>query len=176
MSPSGKIHNELWKRGFKYAVLASVVVYIVLELMLILVSFPFYSCINEHCFSNPLLVSIGLFLGYVFGKWITPDLDVFGITQSEWEAVRVAKIFGLLFVMYWMPYGYIFKGKHRSFWTHSYVISTLIRQMYAFWWIFVVSGTEGFVLQLVVFSGLFLGLFGSDGLHIYADKNIKEKV
>ena len=82
--------------------------------------------------------------------------------------MRVAGDLGAIFVAYWMPYGR--RMKHRSFWSHSYIISTFIRMIYQFWWILFLHPVN---LVLFILLGAYIGLCVSDGLHIWLD--MKEK-
>lgn len=70
-------------------------------------------------------------LGCALGAFLSPDLDLPTITVSEWMVIRIpiiGWILGPLFVAFWMPYALVFK--HRSFWTHTPVISTIGRVWY----------------------------------------------
>lgn len=170
--PSGKVHNKLWKKGIRLSFIGFIGMYIVLDFLIPFISNPF-SCISEHCFSISLVVLVGSLSGYLLGKWITPDLDLFGITQNEWDVVKKGKLLGLFFVIYWLPYGYIFKGRHRSFWTHSYIWSTLLRVIYGFFWVYLLGVNIGIELKSFLIFGLFIGLLMSDSIHIWADHNYK---
>ena len=129
--PGGKKHDEIWKQRFPWLGVVSVLVFIFFEYTLVYI-YP-YSCIwNKYCFTNSLLIAIGLPLGYLIGRIVTPDLDQANITKTEWDAMRNAKLLGVFFVMYWLPYGYLMK--HRSSLSHSYVFSSIIRMVYLFWW------------------------------------------
>ena len=163
--PSGKIHDSLWGKSRKLAVIITLLVYVLLDNTLAYV-IP-YSCLGSHCFSTALLISIGIPVGYLIGKVVTPDLDLFSITSTEWYSIRKAGIFGLLFVIYWMPYGYAFKGKHRNYYSHSYVISSIIRSIYIFWWV------AFYPVYILIFLliGVTFGMCISDGVHIWADFN-----
>ena len=164
--PSGKKHDEMWGRCFPWLGIVSILIFIILEFTLVYV-YP-YSCVGSHCFTNSLLTAIGVPLGYLFGRYITPDLDQSNITKTEWDAMRKAKLFGVFFVMYWLPYGYLMK--HRSTLSHSYILSSAIRMVYSFWWILFLHPVN---LVLFILFGVFLGLSVSDGIHIFLD--MKEK-
>ena len=142
----------------------SIFIFLLFEYTLVYV-YP-YSCAGSHCFTNSLLIAIGTPLGYLLGKFVTPDLDQSNITKTEWDAMRTAKLLGVIFVMYWLPYGYLMK--HRSQHSHSYVWSTAIRMIYMFWWIVFLHPVS---LVLFILFGVFLGLSVSDGIHIWLDQN-----
>jgi len=160
--PNGKVHDSFWKKAYPLPIIITVIVYILVDFTLGYIA-P-YTCAKSWCLSNSLLTSIGIPFGYLLGKVITPDLDMPGITQSEWWVMRKFKIFGALFTAYWMPYGYLFS--HRSFWTHSYFISSFIRVIYQFWWIFVINLGN---FRYFILFGIYLGLCISDSIHIWLD-------
>jgi len=167
--PSGKTHNREWRRRLKICTIwLPLLSFILLEYTLSYI-YP-YSCAGSHCFTNSLLISIGMPLGYLLGRVITPDLDQANITVTEWDVMRWLGDFGAIFVGYWMFYGR--RMKHRSFWSHSYVFSSFIRMLYQFWWI-VFFHPPGLVLFILF--GVFVGLSVSDGIHIWLDRNYKEK-
>ena len=168
--PSGKVHDELWKKSKAAPVIVALMVYGLFDITLYRI-FP-YSCIGRHCVSNALLIAIGVPLGYLLGKVVTPDLDLFGITTTEWYSIRKAGVFGLIFVMYWLPYGYLFKGRHRHYWSHSYFVSTLVRVVYMSWWTFFIVP---YTMYFVLWFGMYLGLAISDCIHIWADYNYKRR-
>jgi len=165
--PSGKTHTRIWKQVKKFLIPASILLFIFLEYTLVYV-YP-YSCAGRHCFTNSLLIAVGYPVGYLIGKIVTPDLDMPGITETEWAAMREAKLLGVIFTMYWMPYGYFIP--HRNFWSHSYFFSTAIRMIYLFWWILFFRPIQ---LVLVILLGVYFGLASSDALHIWFDRAYKE--
>ena len=142
--PSGKVHYKFWKIGW------------IGEggLFLLLL------------FLNPLL-SFGSLAGYFLGQFVDPDLDLVGITSAEGRMLRKIPLVGGLFVAYWTIYGAVFRQYHRSFLTHGFIISTVIRFIYAFWWIALLKYTETWFL--LVIAGMFIGLLFSDSLHIWVD-------
>ena len=148
--PNSKVHYKLWKIGWADAVCSAT-------------AFAYY---------YPL-VSAGILVGYAFGKIDDPDLDLVGISGAEGRALRSLGPLGVVWVMYWFPYGTLFK--HRSFWTHSYVFSTAIRFVYLFWWVYWLIFKNGWYdwWTLLVSFGVFVGLVISDSIHILADRRIK---
>lgn len=74
---------------------------------------------------------IGAILGCLTGIILSPDLDQTSITVSEWYVLKipiVGIIIGPIFIAFWLPYSRIFK--HRSFWTHTPFVGTMIRLVY----------------------------------------------
>jgi len=100
--PSGKVHIRFW--GYFLPFLATI------SLILMFYSFWF---------------GIMLLLGYLLGYITDPDLDQIGISSAEGRALRKFGILGVLWIMYWLPYAYVFP--HRGFLSHSIFISTAIR-------------------------------------------------
>ena len=168
--PSGQKHDDLWRKAYLAPIFASVFSFTLLEFTLSYI-YP-YSCLisNLYCFTNSLLISIGIPLGYLLGRVVTPDMDMIGITKTEWDILRKGKLLGVFFIMYWMPYAYLVS--HRSYLSHSYMFSSFIRMIYMFWWVMFLHPIN---LVLFILFGIFFGLSVSDGIHIWADENIKEK-
>lgn len=143
--PSGKVHHRLWKIGWIVEGVA---------FMPLLLYYP--------------LVAIGSAIGYFLGQFIDPDLDLVGITSAEGRMLRKMPFVGGLFVAYWTLYGAIFRKQHRSFWTHSYIASTIIRFAYTFWWLLLFKSLPVWLYS--VMPGVFVGMCISDGVHIWADR------
>lgn len=78
--------------------------------------------------SQDPLASLVAAIGTVSGIFLTPDLDQESINGSEWAIIRHTFGLGFLWVMFWYPYAVAFK--HRSFYSHFPVVSTLIRVLY----------------------------------------------
>lgn len=93
----------------------------------LVLSVPLAVLVYAKTHNVELAVSAGVGCGFV-GQLSSPDLDDFGITRSEWSAVRWFKIVGVAWVALWLPYGYIFK--HRRAWSHAPVIGTAGRVAY----------------------------------------------
>lgn len=147
--PNGAVHYSLWKKGWVLSAVTSAA---------LIKSYP--------------LISAFSLLGYWLGQFIDPDLDLVGITSAEGRAMRKWPLIGGLFVTYWMMYGYIFRGKHRAFATHSIFFSTVIRFFYAFWWVLWLLHKYD-KMNFVAFQclvGVFLGMFLADSIHIIADR------
>jgi uncharacterized metal-binding protein len=61
---------------------------------------------------------ISVIIGYLFGTyWMNPDLDIKSNPYRRWGFLRFI----------WIPYQTL---KHRSIWTHGYVIGDIIRYLY----------------------------------------------
>ena len=147
MSPSGKVHFYWWKKGRVGAILFGVAA-----------SLLYWS------------LGLGILSGYLLGRWIEPDLDMVQTTTSEYRAMRELKLFGVLLVCYWLPYGFIVP--HRHFLSHSPIISTIIRFVYQFWRLWIFLDKYGYMwnsAMLFGFLGLFIGLCLSDLIHIFLD-------
>ena len=66
---------------------------------------------------------IFVIVGYLFGTyWMNPDLDIKSTPYRRWGVLRFM----------WIPYQ---KLKHRSIWTHGYVIGDIIRYLYLTVWV-----------------------------------------
>ena len=71
---------------------------------------------------------ISVIIGYLFGTyWMNPDLDIKSNPYKRWGFLRFL----------WIPYQ---KLKHRSIWTHGYVIGDVIRYLYLTVWIMLGAG------------------------------------
>jgi uncharacterized metal-binding protein len=148
--PSGIIHHRLWKYGWGVECAAFAVL-----------------------LSHSPTISIGTAIGYFLGQFLDPDLDLVGITGAEGRILRKLPVLGAFIVGYWTVFGGLFRRHHRSFWTHSYVISTAIRFVYGFWWVVLFKHTETWLLMMLF--GMFIGLCIADAIHIRADKVIGGK-
>lgn len=83
------------------------------------------------------LASFGILLGYfLVSRYLTPDIDLVGITSEESRAMREWHLIGVAWTMYWMPYAFLMRfvglGRkgHRNFFSHVPLISTAIRYAY----------------------------------------------
>jgi len=160
--PSGRKHLEIWGRWW-----AALLICTLLTMLL----------------SKNMLIGAAMIMGYFLGRYISPDLDLIGITSDEGRMMRELKVLGLLISMWFMPYAYIMRfvgiGKrgHRNFFSHYPVISTFIR----FLWLFapLVVGITYWKPELfydqylqVVTVGLFFGLTYADTIHYLADMRL----
>ena len=152
----GARHYELWRRGWRYALPLSVLVYVVSE--------------NVFCF-------LGTLAGYWLGRYLDPDLDQVGTTASEGRMINELPILGHILYGYWSIYGAVFRKHHRSFWTHAPVVSTFFRFIYQFWGLFLIMYLKGgnFTLIYKLLWGAFFGLCYADFLHWREDKQSLRK-
>lgn len=109
------------------------------------------------------------------GIFISPDLDVDGMTFSEWSIARLWFPLNMLagpFVAFWMPYALLIP--HRSAVSHVPILSTVIRVVYmllplvALWYFGVVAVNWEIVLMLLGLEPM-LGLSVSDFGHWILD-------
>lgn len=66
--------------------------------------------------------------GCLSGLFINPDLDMETVTMSEYWLVRWTLGLGWLWIMLWYPYALL--AKHRSWFSHTPIISTVGRVIY----------------------------------------------
>lgn len=72
--------------------------------------------------SQHFIHGVSVVLGYVFGTYLmNPDLDLKSLPYRRWGLLRFI----------WIPYQTF---KHRSIWTHGYVIGDVIRYAYLTTW------------------------------------------
>lgn len=123
-------------------------------------------------------LALSYFLGGLSNIFLTPDLDQQTLNLVENILVKSkflpVKVFGWLFVGFFMPYSLMFK--HRSFFTHIPIISTIIRIFYIF-----IMGNAYYYLGLFLHSLFFMveynnlaiafvvGLMISDAFHFIFD-------
>lgn len=99
-------------------------------------------------------------VGCLLGLWLSPDLDIDGITYSE---TLLPGLIGVLFRAYWWPYAKLIP--HRHWLSHAPVISTTLRIIYAFWWFAFLD-----VHWFVVLAPVWCGLMFSDAAHWLMDR------
>ncbi len=113
-------------------------------------------------------MGIGLALGYLLGRYVNCDADISGLTTAEGFAINELKIFGYVLVAYMTLYGIIFRRMHRSFFTHGPFVSTAIRWVYLFWWLwFVPIVWQDW--QLVLVFSTYVGMVLVDIPHYISD-------
>ncbi|AFZ37187.1 Protein of unknown function DUF2227, metal-binding protein [Stanieria cyanosphaera PCC 7437] len=71
-------------------------------------------CLTRNGELTLILAGSFLFSGLMFG----PDLDIYSIQFKRWG----------LFRSLWLPYRYLFR--HRSFFSHGFIIGTVVRLIY----------------------------------------------
>jgi uncharacterized metal-binding protein len=114
-------------------------------------------------------------LGCASGWFVEPDLDVDGLTRSEWRIVERLHIVGMLWVTFWYPYARALP--HRSKFSHWPVLGTLLRCLYLAGgvWLLerIVSGIQ-LDWQALLFDERahwwFIGLCVADAAHYVADQ------
>lgn len=107
-------------------------------------------------------MAAGAFCGVI----LTPDLDVDDGTISEHFVRSVSNIAQKVWWIYWYPYRRIMK--HRSFLSHFPVVSTLIRVVYAFWWVYAL----GWSLPPAFINGL----VAVDAIHYFMDAPLLRRI
>lgn len=151
--PDGKTHRKIWK------------FFIPLPL---LIGFAF-SIIGYWYFS------IFILLGYLLhGLGITNDLDLIGINSDE--ALWIKSVIFLPLILLSTLYARIIQklGGHRSFLSHGYIISSVIRLAW-FSLPFVLIFRHFFTDPLYIeFLGLLTGLSIADSIHTTADAIVGE--
>lgn len=80
-----------------------------------------------------LISSSFLFSGLMFG----PDLDIYSIQFKRWGILRNL----------WLPYQKFFS--HRSFFSHGFIVGTVIRVIYLFTFIFLVGISAITITQII---------------------------
>jgi uncharacterized metal-binding protein len=111
----------------------------------------------------PLPVSAGLSVGVVIGFAVNPDLDVNG---GSIAMHNIRRPFGTLAAGLWRVYWYLYARliRHRSFWSHTPVVGTLLRVLYlAPLWICLIPFLSEYLLIIVT------GLCLSDTIHWIMD-------
>lgn len=170
--PDGVTHDLIWKMG-RLAVLP-----ISIGVALITDSLPMARSCNVSlgvCVSGQTFMAIGVVAGYWYGRYITPDEDIVGMTVGEGYLMNHFPIIGNFIVAYWTLYGAMFRKHHRSFLTHGPFISTAIRYLFGFWWmVFLVKFGWWDTWATYMLIGAFIGTCVIDILHWAADKITKE--
>jgi len=112
-------------------------------------------------------------VGCLTGRIIEPDLDVDGITQSEWKMIKRFWIFGMLWVTLWYPYAWAIP--HRSPFSHFPLLGTAGRVFYLMVVVTAVSAVLRApvpILDIVahpLFYPWFVGLALADTAHFLMD-------
>ena len=102
-------------------------------------------------------------LGVAAGLFLHPDMDIDAgnITNSYIRNVPViGSVLESVWSWYWKPYAVF--AKHRGLISHSLILSTMIRMLYALWWLVAVPGAHFYYAFAV-------GLMASDAAHIVMD-------
>jgi hypothetical protein len=137
-----------------------------------------------------------VYMGYVCGilwvsRYIDPDADLLGMTESEGRLMRewkfthnkviqeVGGCIGFVVVWWMLPYAYIMKffGGHRGL-SHTHVLGTLTRVLWILWpvafvwWWYYMPWAE-FIIPFV--CGITGGLIVTDSMHIYLDNRTPKR-
>lgn len=131
--------------------------------------------IDSWGLSESFLFGAGILFGYEMGKYVTPDWDIMGTTADEGRMVNELPVFGYILFGVSSMYGAIFRKKHRSTITHFPFLSTSIRHLLLFWWMYWQAYLYGLGLAIPFFAGVFVGNSIADGIHWVLDKYSKEK-
>jgi hypothetical protein len=122
---------------------------------------------------------LGYAIGYSLGRYLDPDLDIFGSNNAEGRMVNELPVLGHFLYGISSVYGSIFRRHHRSWITHWPVVSTLIRLIFIFIIPFVVG--DGYGINFIgngwiwFWVGMWAGLSQADAIHLTLDlRNIKE--
>lgn len=113
-------------------------------------------------------IGMGIGLGYFLGRYVNCDADISGLTSAEGFAINELKIFGYVLVAYMTFYGIVFRRMHRSIFTHGPFLSTAIRWIYLFWWLWFVPIVWQDWMLMMLFSS-YLGMVLVDIPHWISD-------
>ena len=116
-------------------------------------------------------MGMGIFIGYEFGRYMTPDWDIMGTTSSEGWLVNEIPILGHFVFGLSSTYGSIFRRWHRSAITHFPFVSTLPRYLLVFWWIWleIYRSNLDWAWLIFIFIGAFFGTSIADAIHYILD-------
>ena len=106
-----------------------------------------------------LRYSIFMSLGCLLGVWLSPDLDVDGMTLSKKRMLQIP-IAGRFVKWYWQRYS--LRVAHRSWVSHAPIVGTLIRTVYGLWWLAIAAY---YVNYWTEFEYLIYGLIVVDTAH-----------
>jgi len=121
---SGKVHAFYYDKGWYFIYATSVPISVGMGLI-----------------TNSILFGVLFFIFYIVNYWkagyITPDADHILLTDPEWKLIADGKkrfwwIGGFIatcIVAWWILYGYI-SGKHRSWYSHGWLIGTIGRMIH----------------------------------------------
>jgi hypothetical protein len=123
------------------------------------------------CISGQTFLALGVLLGYQYGRYVTPDEDIVGMTVGEGLMMNHFPVIGNFFVAYWSLYGAFMRRHHRSFLTHGPIVSTAIRYVFGFWWLGILmwKGWWG-AWATYLLIGAFLGTTVIDIIHWWLDQ------
>lgn len=150
--PSGDVHYKYFKKGYRIIIPLSVAL----------------SCVDWKFAS-------GHIVGYSCGRWIDPDWDLVTANNSESRMMNELPILGNFLFGISSTYGSFYKRKHRSFWSHFPVVSTVIRLIFVFTIPFIIGDSVigiNFLGQgwYRFWIGFLVGLSEADAIHWWLDK------
>lgn len=156
----GKVHQK-WHSRFMIPVL----------LISILLGWIVFAFTKNYLWGS--IASLFVNFGFLFGKICENDLDLVSISGSEGMAMRKFGILGMIWVMFWFPYGFVMSNTlgHRNLFSHFPGISTVIRMIYLLWFP-VILYCQYFVVDIYLILPLlssFIGLTISDTIHYFLD-------
>jgi len=129
--------------------------------------------VAAYAVTENVAVSVGATVGCLAGTLLTPDLDVDGITSSEWWLVKKLGPLGFLWMAAWWPYAKIIP--HRHWLSHAPIVGTIGRLAYVLLPVVllcVALGVELPEIPLVAWhaiAGAVRGLMVSDTAHWLMD-------
>lgn len=191
--PVGQIHKEAHARYKDAAMfLCTVTSFIATGASIIITKNPLMAVVF------PLVLGFST-IGYDKGERIDPDSDQMSFTRSDGNKVRKYGIAGWIFITWWTLYAIAMNvlafatgtnngslGGHRTFWTHSYVFSTIIRMVWQYIPHTILISTIPFseinptflsfawIIVFYILLGEFIGLAYSDAVHIWLDQQEKK--
>lgn len=187
----GKTHRKYYEYGWSFIFISSIPASIGFGLLYNNVSYG-------------ILFFIFYFINYWKGGYINPDLDLLLLTESEWQLLddakklfyplkkygKIGKFFSFMFgwilgfiavsiISWWLLYAYI-AYKHRSIWSHGWIIGTIGRMIHHNIMImFIIFSFMGYEYnEFYIFVSLwivpylwsqFFTWFISDGIHLILD-------
>lgn len=156
--PNGVIHEQFRKSGRVIAFPLSVLIPIILS------PIPFKPF-------GEFLIGLGILTGYEIGKYMTPDWDIVGMTNDEGRMMNELPIIGNFLIGISTIYGAHWKRKHRSFQTHFPFVSTAVRYLYVFWWVWlqIFQSNQDWSWLIFIFIGAYIGTSMSDAIHWFLD-------
>lgn len=114
----------------------------------------------------PLIAGFAAGGGSLVGIFLSPDLDIDHKTISETILIEKGKLFGYLFFVYWYPYARLIA--HRSTWSHTPLLGTFIRLLYALWPLLIFAEYRALLFR-EFWAWVLLGLVVSDTAHWLMD-------
>jgi hypothetical protein len=117
-------------------------------------------------------LGVSLAVGYGMGRYLNGDADQVGVSFAEGRTMNELPVIGN-FIFGWMSvYGAFTRKLHRSFFTHSPGVATAGRLFWLFFWIPLIYHYWQIDFKwwdLMVATGVWLGLSASDMMHFLAD-------